>query len=117
MKKVILILAVALTLVACKNKNQNDKQTDNGSVKSIVIDTTNVCYQQSFVFDVQYTLNDGKNDTLTRLSNQPNFNKCENNKWCLIDAKTSNVIAGDVKSYKVLSHYFDTTMYISCCGK
>jgi hypothetical protein len=74
MKKVILILATALTLVACKNKNQNEKQTDNNSVKSILIDTTNVCYQQSFVYDFQYTLNDGKTDTIKRVSNQPNFN-------------------------------------------
>ena len=117
MKKVILILAAAFTLVACKNKNQKEKQTDNNSVKSIVIDTTNVCYQQSFVYDIQYTLNGGKNDTITRISNQPNFNQCQNGKWCLMDAKTSNVIANDVKSYKVLSHYFDTTQYVSCCGK
>jgi hypothetical protein len=117
MKKVILIFATALTLVACNNKNQNEKQTDNNSVKSIVIDTNNVCYPHSFVYDVQYTLNDGKNDTITRISNQPNFNQCQNGKWCLMDAKTSNVIANDVKSYKVLSHYFDTTQYITCCGK
>jgi len=117
MKKVVLILATAFILVACKNKNQNEKQTDNNSVKSIVIDTTNVCYQQSFVYDIQYTLNDGNNDTITHISNQPNFNQCQNGKWCLLDAKTSNVIANDVKSYKVLSHYFDTTQYITCSEK
>jgi hypothetical protein len=116
MKKVVLILATAFILVACKNKNQNNNQNDNGSVKSIVIDTTNACYRQSFVFDVQYSLNNGKNDTLRHITNQPNFNKCESNKWCLVDSKTSNVMATDVKSYKVLSHYFDTTQYILCSG-
>ena len=117
MKKVILILAAALTLVACKNKNQNNQQTDNGSAESIVIDTTNVCYKQSFVFDVQYTYMNGKNDTLRHVSYQPIFTKCSNGKWCLIDPKTSSLIAEDIKSYKALSQYFDTTMYISCFGK
>lgn len=121
MKKVVLILVSALILVSCKNKNQNknqnQNQTDNKLVKSIVIDTTNVCYDQSFVYNIQFTLNGGKNDTLRRLSNQPNFNQCQDSKWCLVDAKTSNVIASDVKSYKVLSHYFDTTQYVSCCEK
>lgn len=117
MKKVVLILAAALTLVACKNKNQNNQQTDNGSTKSIVIDTTNVCYKQSFVFDVQYTYMNGKNDTLRHMSYQPSFTKTQNGKWSLVDPKTSNLIAEDVKSYKSLPQYFDTTMYISCCGK
>lgn len=113
MKKVILSLMVAVSLFSCKN---NSKEQNN-SVKSITIDTTNICYRSSFVYDIQYTLNDGKNDTITRISNQPNFNKCQTNKWCLLDAKTSNVIASDVKSYKVLSHYFDTTQYVLCVGK
>jgi hypothetical protein len=113
MKKVILSLLVTISLFSCKN----DGKKDNGSNKSVTIDTTNVCYQQSFVYDFQYTLNDGKTDTIKRVSNQPNFNQCQNGKWCLMDAKTSNVIASDVKSYKVLSHYFDTTQYVTCCGK
>ena len=113
MKKVILSLLVTISLFSCKN----DGKKDNGSNKSVTIDTTNVCYPQSFVYDFQYTLNDGKTDTIKRVSNQPNFNQCQNGKWCLMDAKTSNVIASDVKSYKVLSHYFDTTQYITCCGK
>jgi hypothetical protein len=113
MKKVILSLMVAVSLLSCKN----GRKEENSSTKSIIIDTTNVCYRQSFVYDVQYTLNDGKNDTISRISNQPNFNQCQNGKWCLLDAKTSNVIASDVKSYKVLSHYFDTTQYITCSKK
>jgi hypothetical protein len=113
MKKVVLIFMAVVGLLSCKN----DGKKDNGLNKSVTIDTTNVCYPQSFVYDVQYTLNDGKNDTITHISNQPNFNQCQNGKWCLMDAKTSNVIATDVKSYKVLSHYFDTTKYITCCEK
>ena len=115
MKKVVLLLMVIVSLLSCKNDGNSNN--DNGSSKSFLIDTTNICYQQSFVFDIQYTLNDGKNDTIRHISNQPNFNQCQNGKWCLLDAKTSNVIATDVKSYKVLSHYFDTTQYVTCCEK
>ena len=111
MKKLLLIFAVSLSLVACKDKGSSAELKDNSSVS---IDTNNTCYPQSFFYDVQFTLNDGKIDTLTHVSSQPNFNQCQNGKWCLVDSKTSNVIASDVKSFKVLSHYFDTTSYVKC---
>ena len=114
MKKLLLIFAVSLSLFACKDKDNSTETKDN---KSVTIDQTNVCYTQSLFFDIQYTLNSGKNDTLRHISNQPNFNQCSDGKWCLLDSKTSNVIAKDVKSYKVLSQYLDTTVYVSCVSK
>lgn len=123
MKKVILILAAALTLVACKNKNQNTPSTNSPGVenqnivKQIVIDTNSICYQESFVFDILVTHNDGGTETIKGLSEQPNVAECPKGtgaKWCLLDEKTDAVLTKDVKSFKVLVHRFDSTQYFIC---
>lgn len=111
MKKLLLIFAVSLSMVACKDKGSSTELKDNSSVS---IDTTSSCYLQSFFYDVQFTLNDGKTDTLEHVSKLPNFNQCQGGKWCLIDANTSNVVATDVKSFKSIGQYFDTTAYVKC---
>jgi len=123
MKKVILILVAALTLVACKNKNQNTPNTNSPGVenqnivKQIVIDTNSICYQESFVFDILVTHNDGGTETIKGLSEQPNVAECPKGtvaKWCLLDEKTDAVLTKDVKSFKVLVHRFDSTQYFIC---
>jgi len=123
MKKVILILVAALTLVACKNKNQNTPSTNSPGVenqnivKQIVIDTNSICYQESFVFDILVTHNDGGTETIKGLSDQPNVAECPKGtgvKWCLFDEKTDMVLTKDVKSFKVLVHRFDSTQYFIC---
>jgi hypothetical protein len=111
MKKLLLIFAVSLSLVACKDKGSSAESKDNSSVS---IDTNNTCYPQSFFYDVEFTLNNGKVDTLTHVSKLPNFNQCQDGKWCLVDASTSNVIANDVKYFKSIGRYFDTTSYVNC---
>ena len=123
MKKVILILVAALTLVACKNKNQNTPNTNSPGVenqnivKQIVIDTNSICYQESFVFDILVTHNDGGTETIKGLSEQPNVAECPKGtgtKWCLLDEKTDAVLTKDVKSFKVLVYRFDSTQYFIC---
>jgi hypothetical protein len=127
MKKVILILVAALALSSCKNKTNNQSQTNPTDStahfisepvnKPIVIDTTSVCYDESFVFDILVTHNDGKTETIKGLCEQPNVAECPKvagAKWCLLDEKTDEVLSKDVKSYKVLVHRFDSTQYFIC---
>jgi hypothetical protein len=130
MKKVILILVAALTLVACKNKNQNnietvqtaqtgpnDTTTTEVVNKPIVIDTTSFCYKESFVYDVLVTHNDNTTKTLKGLTEQPMVTECPKgvgSKWCLIDDEKDELLASDIKSYKVLVQRFDTTKYFIC---
>lgn len=111
MKKLLLIFAITLSLAACKGKGSSTELKDNSSIS---IDTNSTCYLQSFFYDVQFTFNNGKVDTLTHVSKLPNFNQCQGAKWCLIDATTSNVIATDIKSFKSIGRYLDTTSYIKC---
>jgi hypothetical protein len=111
MKKLLLILTVSLSLFACKDKGSSTELKDNSSVS---IDTTSNCYRQSFFYDVQFTLNNGNMDTLEHVSKLPNFNQCQGAKWCLVDANSLNVVATDVKSFKSIGHYFDTTAYVKC---
>lgn len=127
MKKVILILAAALTLASCKNKTTNSNQsnptdstthfTSEKVNKPIVIDTTCICYKESFVYDVLVTHNDNTTETLKGLNEQPLVTDCPKvvgSKWCLIDGEKKELLASDVKSYKVLFQRLDTAMYVIC---
>lgn len=123
MKKVVLILAAALTLVACKNKNQNNPATGGSGeqnqniAKQLVIDTTCICYKESFVYDVLVTHTNNSTDTLKSLTEQPNVVECPKgvgSKWCLLDDEKDIVLSSDVKSFKVLVHRFDTAQYVIC---
>ena len=123
MKKVVLILATAFILVACKNKSQNSPSTDgtNGQnkniTKQITIDPMSYCYEKSFVYDVLVTHSNNSTDTLIGLVEQPFVTECPKgvgSKWCLIDDEKDILLASDVKSYKVLVHRFDTAQYFIC---
>lgn len=123
MKKVVLILAAALTLVACKNKNQNNPATGGSGeqnqniAKQLVIDTTCICYKESFVYDVLVTHSNNSTDTLIGLVEQPLVMECPKgvgSKWCLIDDEKDELLSSDVKSFKVLVHRFDTAQYVIC---
>ena len=123
MKKVVLILAAALILVACKNKNQNNPATGGSGeqnqniAKQLVIDTTCICYKESFVYDVLVTHTNNSTDTLKSLTEQPNVVECPKgvgSKWCLLDDEKDIVLSSDVKSFKVLVHRFDTAQYVIC---
>jgi hypothetical protein len=130
MKKVILILAASLVLFSCKDKTKTSSQANSTDStvhfmsesvnKPIVIDTNSICYQESFVFDILVTHNDGKTETIKGLSEQPNVDECPKGtgvKWCLLDEKTDEVISKDVKSYKVITQRFDSIQYFICYDK
>lgn len=123
MKKVVLILAAALTLVACKNKNQNNPATGGSGeqnqniAKQLVIDTTCICYKESFVYDILVTHTNNSTDTLKSITEQPNVVECPKgvgSKWCLLDDEKDIVLSSDVKSFKVLVHRLDTAQYVIC---
>lgn len=119
MKKIILILLSAILILSCKDK-KNKQEIPNDLKQKVVVDVNSICYEESFIYDILVTHNDGKQDTLKGLTEQPNVSECSSfrkGKWCLYDDETDDLLAVDVKSFKVLKHKFDTTEYIICVGE
>jgi len=127
MKKVILVLAAAFVLVACKNKTNNQTSTNPSDSTAhfttepvnnpIVVDTNSICYKESFVYDVLVTHTNNSTDTLKGLTEQPNVTECPKGvgaKWCLIDDEKDILLSSDVKSFKVLGKRFDYPTYTIC---
>jgi len=117
MKKLLLILSLVLFSFACKNnKNHSVPEPTKTTVQQLIVDTNSTCYKQSFKFKVLVTHNDKSTETLSGLSKQPSFVKCEkpnDKKWCLID-ENKNLLSNNVGSFKVTENYFDSTCYFEC---
>lgn len=119
MKKIFLILSVVLFSFSCKNKTKQstpDVPKENVA-EQLVVDTTSICYGESFKLKVLVIHNDNITETIVNLKEQPNFVRCQkpNTKiWCLNDNQTDTTISKNVKSFKVIENYFDSVCYFEC---
>lgn len=120
MKKLILILLTVVSIFSCKNDKKDPQGNSPLTVEekqNLVIDINSTCYSESFRYEILVNHSNGKQDTIKGLKEQPNVSECPKEKgvrWCLYDDVTDNLISVDVKSFRVLTHKFDTTEYIIC---